>query len=109
MTLFRQECPSCHFRFIQPKMQNLREGDPWYRLTPQGLVCPVCGERLKWSRASLMLGRLPMMAFLLGGIVNLFVQSKEARGDIMGYSLIAMVIGLLIWFAFRKVQVDGYE
>jgi len=50
-----------------------------------------------------------MMAFLLGGIVNLFVQSKEARGDIMGYSLIAMVIGLLIWFAFRKVQVDGYE
>jgi hypothetical protein len=45
------------------------------------------------------------MALLLGGIINLFLPSKEARGDVMEYSLIAMVAGLLLWFAFRKIQI----
>jgi hypothetical protein len=105
MALFKQKCPSCHSRFIHPGMKNLREGDPWYKLTPQCMACPICGEMLKWSRVSSILGRVPMMALLLGGIINLFLPSKEARGDVMEYSLIAMVVGLLLWFAFRKIQI----
>jgi len=109
MALFKQECPSCGARFIQPTMENVREGDPWYKLTPQRMVCPNCGKELQWSRVSAILRQVPLLTFVLGGVINLFVADKETRGDVMGYSLLMMVIGLLLWFAFRKVQANDCE
>lgn len=107
MTLFKQTCASCGSQFIQPTLENTRGGDPWYKLTPQRMVCPVCRTELHWGRVSRVFGQVPLYIFMLGGVINLFVQDKETCADVMECTIIAMLIGLFLWFAFRKVQING--
>jgi hypothetical protein len=87
----------------------VREGDPWYKLTPQRMVCPICHIELQWSRFSAVFGRAPLNIWLLGTVINLFVADKKTRADVMEYTLVGMVIGLLLWFAFREVQPNDGE